>query len=244
MADRRQLALARVAHLHGEHGMACGKPPERPGPRRVAEEVRHDDDQAAPVGDALARPERVGQCGRRAVGAGLRAQRPQELHLARPAVARRQEPHALAGDREAEPVAAAAGEPADHERHALGHVGLGAIGRAELHRRRGVEHDPRFQLALGHVDAHVRLARARGRGRVEVADVVSVRVRPQLLELAAGARPGRGALAGHQPADAAREREVERVDERRRDRPGPQPPWSRRGAGAEKAMLITPPRRT
>ena len=65
---------------------------------------------------------------------------------------------------------------ADCERNAFGDIGLPAIRSAELHRRRGVEHDPGDEHALGELDAHVRHAGASGHVPVDPADVVAGRV--------------------------------------------------------------------
>ena len=73
-------------------------------------------------------------------------------------------------------------------RRALGHVALEALGRAERHRGRDVEHDPRGHQPLGHVQPHVRHARPRAGRGVELADVVARLVRAQLRELGARAR--------------------------------------------------------
>ena len=84
-------------------------------------------------------------------------------------------------------------------RDALGDVGLQPQRAPEGHRGRHVDRDPRGQRALGHVQAHVRLAGARRRRRVDVADVVADLVRAELREL--GARPdARGAPVAGQRA--------------------------------------------
>ena len=72
---------------------------------------------------------------------------------------------------------------------------------AERHRRRDVEHEPGRQRPLGHVQAHVRLAHARGGGRVDLAHVVADLVGAQLRELGAGAEAG-GAPVARQRARA------------------------------------------
>ena len=64
---------------------------------------------------------------------------------------------------------------ADRASDALGDVGLAAVGGAERHGGRDVEDEPGRQRPLGDVDAHVRLARPRGRVPVDQADVVARR---------------------------------------------------------------------
>ena len=95
---------------------------------------------------------------------------------------------------------------AERERDALGDVGLAALGGAERHRRRRVEHEPGDEHALGELDAHVRLARARGHVPVDVADVVLARhVRANLRELACPDRDMGTVVARQQALDAAHE---------------------------------------
>ena len=70
----------------------------------------------------------------------------------------------------------------------------------------------------GHLLAHVRDAGAGGGGGVELAHVVAGLVGAQLRELGARADAGRAVLARDDAAGAAHEGEVERLDERGRDR--------------------------
>ena len=126
--------------------------------------------------------------------AGLLAQRREREQqaapaLPRPAPARVVRPE---GD-EPEPVAAAGRGVPDRERDSLGDVGLAPLGRAERHRRRGVEDEPRHEHALGELDADVRLPGARGDVPVDPADVVAGLVR---------AAPGRARC--RRPANAER----------------------------------------
>ena len=126
---------------------------------------------------------------------------------------------AAEGD-EAEPVAAPAREVPERERDALGDVGLPPLGRAEGHRGRDVEREPRDEHALGEVDPHVRLARARRHVPLDPAHVVAGHVRPDLGELAAGAEEGGAVVAGEHALDPAPDRQVERAQERLRQRAG------------------------
>ena len=127
--------------------------------------------------------------------------------------ARRQQARAPGAEGQQRHAAGAAhGQAAEHERHALGDVGLQPLRGAERHRRRDVEHDPRRQRALGDLQAHVGLAGARGRRRVDLAHVVADLVRAQLRELGARAHARRAAIAGQRAGRVARDDEVERVD--------------------------------
>ena len=94
-----------------------------------------------------------------------------------------------------DPPGAANRQPRQHERHALGHVGLEPVRGAEGHRGRHVEHDPRGERPLGHVETHVWLAGAGSRRRVEVANVIAGLVGAQLGKLHPRADAGRAAVA-------------------------------------------------
>ena len=150
--------------------------------------------------DAVGELERVAQragAGRRrarAAAAACRAAR------GGPAAAARRS--ARAERDRAEPVAAARRRVADRDRDAFRDVGLPAVGRAERHRRRRVEHEPRHEHALGELDAHVRLAGARRHVPLDPPHVVARLVRAHLPELAADARRTRSGSrrrAGRRP---------------------------------------------
>ena len=133
---------------------------------------------------------------------------------------------------------AAHAEPPEHERHALGDVGLQPPRGAERHRRRDVEHDPGRQRALGHVQADVRLAGAGGRRGIDVAHVVADLVRAQLRELGADADAGGAPVAGQHARDQPVDRDVERLDQRlRRSGPGPGAPRAARGSACAHPAL-------
>ena len=119
-----------------------------------------------------------------------------------------------AAGQQGDPAGAAHGEAADHERDALGDVGLQAVGGAERHRGGDVDEQPGRERALGHVVADVGDAGARAGGGIDRADVVAELVRPDLRELRAGAAARRPALARQHAGRAAGEHEVERLDER------------------------------
>ena len=106
---------------------------------------------------------------------------------------------------------AAAREQAGERRDELGeHQLLRALGRAERHRRRAVEQQPRGELAVGEVLPHVRRGGARGDVPVDVAHVVAGLVLAQVGEVdprrrrtASGSRPAAGRRAGGSPASRA-----------------------------------------
>ena len=114
---------------------------------------------------------------------------------------------------DAEAVAAPRRDVADRERDALRDVGLAPVGRAEVHRRRRVEDEPRHEHALGVLHADVRLAGARGHVPVDLPHVVAEDVRPDLRELAALAEQARAVVAGEQSLHAPRDRDVERAQQ-------------------------------
>ena len=91
-------------------------------------------------------------------------------------------------------------QPREHQRRALGDVGLQPPRGPERHRRREVEHDPGGQRPLGHVHAHMQRAGARAGGGVDVAHVVTGLVGAQLREL--GAETDAGWRAGCRAACA------------------------------------------
>jgi hypothetical protein len=112
---------------------------------------------------------------------------------------------------------------ADGQRHALGDVELAAVGGAERHRRRRVEHQPGRQRPLADMHAHVRLVHARGDVPVDVADVVAGEVRADHRQLGAGPDLRRQVLARHEALDPSQHREVERAQDCGRDGAGPGP---------------------
>ena len=81
------------------------------------------------------------------------------------------------------------------DRHALGEVGLPAVGGAEEHRRRRVEHEPGDEHPLGELDAHVRLAGPRGDRPVDHPDVVARHVPPDHRQLGAVPEQRRAVVA-------------------------------------------------
>ena len=146
------------------------------------------------VADGVERP-RERRAGRPFFGR-LDGERPEQPEHAVPATGRRHDGLAAGTERDdAEPIRSARDEPTDDEGGALGHVGLAAVGGAEVHRRRRVEQEPRGELAIRHVLADLG-HEAAGRGvPVDAADVVAGLVRPQPVEVQAeseaGARDGR-----------------------------------------------------
>ena len=223
VADRRQLELARVADLDGEHSVAAAQRPQGRLPVAVATEVGDDDHEPAVAGERGGLARRVAERGRAgAVGLGLGAQLGEQREQAEAALARAHDPRLAAADRDdAEAVAAARRHVADRERDALGDVGLAAVGGAEGHRGGDVEQQPRGHRALADVHAHVRLAHARGHVPVDVAHVVAGPVGADHRQLGAAADLRGQVLARHQALHPPQHGEVERAQDGRRDRAGP-----------------------
>jgi hypothetical protein len=102
-------------------------------------------------------------------------------------------------------------------------VGLAPVGGAELHRRRGVEHEPADEHTLGEVLAYVRLA---GPGRdvpVDSPHVVAGDVRSDLGQLGPVTVDERAVVAGEQALDPASDADVERAKQALGQRPGTWP---------------------
>ena len=145
----------------------------------------------------------------------------QQREQPEPALARAQDPRIAGADRDdAEAVAAARRHVADGQRDALGDVGLAPLGGAERHRGGHVEQQPGGHRALAHVHADVRLAHPRGHVPVHVAHVVAGPVGADDRELGAAADLRRQVLAGHEALDPPQDREIQRAQDGRRDRPG------------------------
>ena len=166
--------------------------------------------------------------GRRALAAALPgrvllAQREQQAEQPCPALARGQDARIVVAERhEAEAVAATGCRVADGQRGAFGHIGLAALGRAERHRGRGVEHEPGHERSLGQMDADVRCPGPRRHVPIDLADVVLDRlVRPDLRQLTASSEQRRPVVARQHALDATCDRQVERAQQRLGHRAGP-----------------------
>ena len=148
-----------------------------------------------------------------------------------------------AGHDQGHPPTAPGRQPGQHAHRALGHVGLQPLGGAERHRGGHVQHEPGGHRALGHVEPHVRLARAGGGGCVQAADVVTGLVGAQRRRARCPAPPRRPVLPRERAAGAPGERQVQRLDEAPGDRPrapgGPRPAQRRQAPGCRHAA--TPP---
>ncbi len=103
---------------------------------------------------------------------------------------------------DAEPVAASCRDVPDRDRHSVGDVGLAAVARPELHRRRRVEKEPGDEDSLGEVDAHMRFAHARGDVPFDLAHVVARDVGPDLRKLDTVAVLRRAVVASEHPLEA------------------------------------------
>ena len=226
VADVGQLLLARVADLDRDHVVPAGELEQRAAPVARAAEVGDDDDQRRAGGRARrcapsASPSEVAPP---PSASGVARAARAAARAGRAALARGQDVRLARAERDdAEPVAAPGRDVADRERDALGDVGLAPVGGPEGHRRRGVEHEPRVERALGDVDADVRLARARGDVPVDH----GARRRPAGRDAPARARsraraPRRGSRRRSGPSTRRRDDEVERAQDRVRGvaRPG------------------------
>ena len=219
LADVGELLLARIADLDREHRVAPRQPQERRAPVGRAAEVRDDDDQRALPSDAVGELERVAQLAGPA--RGQLAQQVQRVEQGAPSLAGPLD-RLLRSERDrAEPVAAPRRRVADGDGDALRDIRLASLAGAERHRRRRVEDEPRDEDALGELDANVRLAGACGHVPLDPAHVVSGLVRPNLPELAADSGERRAVVAREQAVDPAADRQLERAQRRRRQRPGP-----------------------
>jgi len=83
----------------------------------------------------------------------------------------------------------------DGKSHTFCNVGLAAVGCAEGHRRRCVEHEPGNEHPLGELDADVCLPRARRDVPLDAADVIARLIGPDLVELRSNARERRAIVA-------------------------------------------------
>ena len=209
-AHGRELELARVADLDGEHGVAGAQRAQRVEPILRPAEVGDEDDEAAVAGHAAGAAQRRAQRGvAAALGRRLLAQGDEQAEQAGAALTRRQRDRLVAAERvDAEAVGALARQLADDQGHALGDVGLAPVGGAEVHRGGVVDQQPGGQRPLGHGHAHVGLAHARGHVPVDLAHVVARHVRPDGGELDAAADARRAVLAGHDPLDPARQGQI------------------------------------
>ena len=151
---------------------------------------------------------------------GSRCSAVEQAEQAGAALMRRQRHRLRVAEREhAEPVATPCRDVTDRDRDAVGDVGLAAIAGAELHRRRRVEQEPGDEHALGEVDAHVRLAHARGDVPLHLPHVVAGDVRPNLGELDAVAVLRRSVVAREHALQPAADLDLERAKRLRRQRP-------------------------
>ena len=204
-----QFLLAGIADLDRDHVVTSGELEQRPSPVDGASEVRCDHDERSLPREHARPAHRFAERGRTDALVAAFVPAPEigeEVDQPEPSAA--QVDHARIGVPErhgAEAVAASRCQVADRDRDAFRDVGLAAIGGAEAHRRRRVEHQPRREHALSVVHAHVRLACASGGAPVDPPNVVARLVGSDLRELGAVAVPRRAIVAAekavHPPAD-------------------------------------------
>ena len=131
---------------------------------------------------------------------------------------------------EPQPVAPSRRNVADCNRDALGDVGLTTVGCAEVHRRRGVKHEPRDEHTLSQMHTYVRDVCARGDIPVDAAHVVvSGDIGTHLRELGPVAEKRRAIVASKQTFHPAPDADVECTQQRLRQRPRPRPRRCRLG---------------
>ena len=201
--------------------MAGAQRSQRGGPAVLVAQIGDEHHEPGLTGDLAKVDQRVCERRRlmRAVGGDSSLQGGADRRPPAPGGMRRQQLPAAGAERhQGDPSRAAHGQPRHDERDPLGDVGLQAVGRAEGHRRRDVEHDPGGEGPLRHVDAHVRLAGARRRRGVEVAHVVTRLIGTQLGQLRPRAHARCAPVARHHTGGSARDHQVERVDDLLRDR--------------------------
>ena len=200
--DVGQFELATVDHLHGDHLVPRGEGAQRPLPRRLAEEVGHDDRHAAALGGLADEADRPGEIAGVAVGR-WGTQRGQ--HRGRVGTARSggDQSSARARGDGTDAVAAAAGEKGERSRRRPRQLVLGGSAGSERVARRRVEHQPQLELVVGDRVAHVGVVGAGRDGPVDVARVVAGHVRPCFAALGAVTGEQPGMVAGQQPVEAA-----------------------------------------
>ncbi len=167
--------------------------------------------EAATVRSASA----IDDCARAFLGRFV-GERPEQAEHAVPTTGGRPDDRASARTAEgdhAEPIGAAGDEAADDEGGALGHVRLAPVGGAEVHRRGAVDEQPGRQLAVGHVLADLRDAAARGGLPVDAPDVVARLVRPDAVELQAGAKAQPAVVADEASPRASGQGDLQPADE-------------------------------
>ena len=181
-----KLVLARVDQPDRDDLVTLGQLQQRALPSGRGDEVGKENDERAPPDCPERELERPRQVGDRPACGGWLHQAPgqgQHLVAAAPRLDRALD---LAVEQDRADGVAAAGEQAGERRRQLGqHELLGAVDRAEAHRRRAVEQEPGRQLAILDVLTEERRVHPRGHVPVDVADVVTRLVLAQIVEVRA-----------------------------------------------------------
>ena len=100
----------------------------------------------------------------------------------------------------------------DRDRDAFGHIRLAPVGRSKVHRRGGVEQEPRDEHALREIDADVRLTGACGDVPVDAAHVVARHVRTKLRKLGAVTEARRPVVAREHALQPANDVDLQRAE--------------------------------
>ncbi len=212
-AEVGQRHFHRVVQPHRDDVVPLREVGERLFPARRADEVGDDEHQRAPRRDAVRGLEEVGEL--RLDGRARRRFRPrrhllhQVQHVAAAAARRHHGVDAVAVEQRADAVAVAREDAREHGDELGGDRALLLRLRAEVDRRRQVDQEPRGDLALLVVLAHVRRLQARGDVPVDVADVVAPDVLAQVGEVEPVAAEERPVVAVQHAVETADHRPLE-----------------------------------
>ena len=210
-----KLVLARIEQPDRDDLVALGQLQQRALPAGRGDEVGDEDDERAPPDRAERELEQARQVGDRAARAGggrirLRASASTWLRPLRGGSVLLD----LVVEEDRADAVAAAGEQAGERRRELAqHELLRPVDRAEPHRRRPVEQEPRGQLAILDVLPHERRVHPRRDVPVDVADVVARLVLAQVEEVRPDPAEDRAVVPLQQAVEAADHLPLEAVEE-------------------------------
>jgi hypothetical protein len=164
-----------------------------------------DDDISERRGAIVRRAQQVAQVGRTGLPARRPVQHPvqQVQHVPAAAARRNHRVHAIAVEHRADAIAVARQDPGEHRDELARHCLFLHVARAEVDRGAQVEQEPRGDLALLVVLAHVGRLQPRGDIPVDVPDVVAVHVLAQVGEVEPVAAKERPIVAVQHAVQAA-----------------------------------------
>ena len=192
----------------------CARSPSARRPSGRADEVGDDEDERAAPHELRGRRQEIGQLRDGRTGGGGPEEQPvEDLEHVAAAAPRRDHGNRHAGaavvEERAHPVAVAR-QQAGQEGDEVGrHRPLRRAPRAEVHRRRQVEQEPRRDVAILVVLAHVGGAEPRGDVPVDVPDVVVILVLAQVGQVEPGAAEQRPVVALQEPVQAPHHRPLQ-----------------------------------